>query len=294
MITATSPSHATSAFPLTYFVLAFAFTWSFWWLAVLDERGLISLPIPAVFLGAFGPVVAAVAVTALEGGRAGIRSLLGRVVRWRVAPVWYAVALLGPLALQLGALALHTTLGGQPPDLLALIGALPMVLIASVYFMVAVALPEEIGWRGYALPKLQARYGALISSVILGVAWGLWHVPLFFNPSVGSYSDVPFVLYLVFVVPWAILITWVFNSAGGSVLIAMILHAVMNASNSLWRAVPAYGAMDATTAAVTTHVYLIQAVVLWVAAVVVVLVYGPRDLSHHPRQIAQTGGRRVT
>jgi hypothetical protein len=74
----------------------------------------------------------------------------------------------------------------------------------------------------------------------------------------------------------------------------MILHAVMNASSSLWRAVPAYGAMDATTAAVTTHVYLIQAVALWVAAVVVVLVYGPSDLSRHPRQVASTSGRGAT
>ena len=74
----------------------------------------------------------------------------------------------------------------------------------------------------------------------------------------------------------------------------MILHAMLNASTSpLWRAIPDYSTREATTTAVVTHLYLVQAAVLWVAAVAVVLVYGPRDLSRHPRQIAQTGGRRV-
>ena len=156
-MTTTAPSAHTSptarAFPLKYFVLAFSFTWALWLPAVLDARGLISsLPVPAQALGAFGPMVAAVVVTAQEGGRAGIRSLLRRIVRWRVAPVWYGVALLGPLALTLGSMALHVALGGQPPSLGALIGALPMVLIMFVYMMIFVALGEEVGWRGYAFP----------------------------------------------------------------------------------------------------------------------------------------------
>jgi uncharacterized protein len=79
--TTSTPATAARPFPLMYFVLVFAFTWALWWLAVLDARGLISLPIPALALGAFGPMVAAVVVTAQESGRAGLRTLLGRVVR---------------------------------------------------------------------------------------------------------------------------------------------------------------------------------------------------------------------
>jgi membrane protease YdiL (CAAX protease family) len=287
----------TSTIPLKYFVLAFAFSWIFWWLAVLEARGLISpLPVPAVFLGAFGPLAAAVAITAQEGGRAGLRSLLGRVVRWRVAPDWYAVALLGPLALQSGAVALHTALGGPPPDLSAIIGVLPVVVAISVYMMFTVALGEEVGWRGYALPALQGRHGALLASVILGVMWALWHLPLFFNPDL-FYSNLPFVVQLAIQIPLTILSTWVFNSTGGSVLMAMLVHAVFNASSRLWRAIPEYSVEPpsaAEAAAQTVHINLMGAIVLWVAAVVVVLVYGPRDLSRRPRQTAQTRGRRVT
>lgn len=290
MATSATPTTRTTtkAFPLKFVLVAFAFTWFFWLLAVLEARGLISsLPVPALFLGAFGPMVAAVVLTAQEGGRAGLRSLLSRVVRWRVAPFWYGVALLGPFALTLGAMALHMLLGGQPPNLLAMIGALPTVLALSVYMLIQVGIGEEIGWRGYALPKLQAGYSALISSVIVGVIWALWHLPLFFNPAT-SYSNTPVWVFLVFLLPFAILYTWIFNSTEGSVLMVMILHAVTNASSGpLWRATAEY-----STTVSSTNVYLIQAALLWVAVIVLVLVYGPSNLSRKPRQVlvAATSG----
>ena len=271
----------TRAFPLKYIVIAFAFTWFFWALALLEARGLISsLPVPALFLGAFGPMVAAVVVTAQESGRAGLRALLSRIVRWRVAPIWYGVALLGPIVLALGAMALHVVLGGQPPNLQGMIGALPTVLFLFGYMFIQVGIGEEIGWRGYALPKLQTGYSALISSVILGVIWALWHLPLFFNPATG-YSNTPFWVFFVFLLPFPIVYTWIFNSMGGSVLMAMILHAMLNATiGPLWAATPEY-----STAVGNTNIYLFQAAVLWVAAIVLVLVYGPRNLSRHPRQV---------
>jgi membrane protease YdiL (CAAX protease family) len=279
--TTSAPTTTAGAFPLKYIVIAFAFTWFFWGLAVLEARGLISsLPVPALFLGAFGPMVAAVMITAQESGRAGLRSLLSRIVHWRVAPFWYGVAFLGPIVLALGAMALHMVLGGQPPNLLAMIGALPTVLALSVYMLIQVGIGEEIGWRGYALPKLQTGYSALISSVILGVLWALWHLPVFFNPAT-SYGNTPFWVFLVFLLPFPIVYTWIFNSTGGSVLMAMILHAVTNASiGPLWKATPEY-----SNALSSTDVYLLQAAVLWGVAIVLVLVFGPRNLSRHPRQV---------
>ena len=287
----TTPTTTRRAFPLGYFVLAFVFTWALWWLAALEARGLISsLPIPAQGLGVLGPLVAAVVLTAREGGGAGLRSLLGRVVRWRVAPVWYGVVLLGPVLLYLAALALEVVLGGQPPRLGALVGTLPTVLVYAALMVVLVAIGEEVGWRGYALPALQARHGALFSSVVLGTMWALWHLPLFFNPDL-FYSNLPFVVQLALQIPLAILFTWVFNSTGGSVLLAILLHAMVNASGQLWKVMPEYSAEPASAAeaaAATTHTNVMFAIVVGAAAVVVVLVYGPRDLSRHPQEVSNT------
>ncbi len=283
----------TRAFPLKYFVLAFVFTWALWVPAALEARGLIPpLPVPAGFLGIFGPMVAAIVVTAQEDGRAGLRSLLGRIVRWRVAPIWYGVAILGPLVVTLAAITLHTVLGGQPPSLGLLIGTRPTLLIYVVYMMITVAFGEEVGWRGYALPALQVRHGALLASLILGVMWTLWHLPAFFNPDT-LYSNLPFALFLAYIVPFAVLITWVFNSTGGSVLMAILVHAVMNASSELWKTIPEHSVRPSTAAeavAVNVHTNLMTAIVLWVAAVVVVLVYGSRNLSRKPRQVLAGAG----
>jgi membrane protease YdiL (CAAX protease family) len=288
--TTATPSRTAStarAFPLKYFVIAFAFTWALWVPAALEARGLIpSLPVPAQGLGVLGPLVAAVILTAQEGGRAGLRSLLRRIVHWRVAPVWYGVVLLGPVLLYLATLALEVALGGQPPSLGALFGALPTVLIYAALMVVFVGIGEEVGWRGYALPALQARHGALLASVVLGTMWALWHLPLFFNPDM-FYSNMPFVIQLAIQVPMAILFTWVFNSTGGSVLLAILLHSMINASGQLWKVMPEYSvepASAAKAAAATTHMNLMFAIVIGVAAVMVVFVYGPRNLSRHPRQ----------
>jgi membrane protease YdiL (CAAX protease family) len=154
--TAATPSRTTTtmrAFPLKYFVLAFAFTWLFWTLAALGARDVIPTLPGLTVIGTFGPLVAAVIVTAQESGRAGLRSLLSRVVRWRVAPIWYGVALLGPLVITLAAMVLEVVaLGGQPPSLGLLIGELPSTLLTllvnAVYMLIFVTLGEEVGWRG--------------------------------------------------------------------------------------------------------------------------------------------------
>jgi uncharacterized protein len=141
--TATSSRTATMrAFPLKYFVVAFAFTWFFWGLQLLAVWDVIPKLPGLTVIGTVGPMVAAVVIASQESGRAGLRSLLSRIVRWRVAPIWYAVAILGPLLIQLGAIALHVTLGGQMPRIGALIGSLPILLVTAVYMLIFVAF----GW----------------------------------------------------------------------------------------------------------------------------------------------------
>ena len=295
MATTAAPSAPTTtarAFPLTYFVIAFAFTWFFWTLAALGARDLIPALPGITVIGTFGPLVAAVILTGQERGRTGVRSLLGRILQWRVAPIWYAVALLGPLGITLAAMVLEVVaLGGQPPSLGALIRELPSsmltLLINAVYFLIFVTLGEEVGWRGYALPALQARYSALLASLILGVLWAVWHLPVFFNPDT-SYNNLPFFVFLPFIVLVTVLMTWLFNSTGGSVLMAMLFHAVINSADELWKVLPEYSVRPPTAteaAAESAHFYLMLTIVLGVVATVLVLVYGPRNLSRRPKQV---------
>jgi uncharacterized protein len=142
--------------PLTaYFALTFAFTWAILGLAVLAAQGIITLPVPAAVLitiATLGPAVAAVLVVGAEDGCSGIRTLLAQARRWRVKPVWYAIALIGPALVMLAAFLLWRVLGG--PSL----AAPPLNAWLSVPILVVVllipALFEEIGWRGLALPRL--------------------------------------------------------------------------------------------------------------------------------------------
>jgi uncharacterized protein len=155
---------AVRRYPLiTFFVLAFVFSWWPWPLYIL---GLAASPV----IG-FGPFFAAVVVLALTGGKAGVVALLRRMVRWRVAPVWYAVALLLPVAINAAATVLNVLLGARPPSPVEL-GAWPGLIPTFFLLLLVPGLGgawEEPGWRGYALPKLQVGRSALLASLILGV-----------------------------------------------------------------------------------------------------------------------------
>jgi uncharacterized protein len=221
--------------PLTaYFALTFAFTWAILGLAVLAAQGMITLPLPAAVLitiATLGPAVAAVLVVGAEGGRNGVRALLAQAGRWRVKPIWYAVALLGPALVMLAAFLLWRVLGGpslSPPPLNAWISVPILVVVLLIP-----ALFEEIGWRGLALPRLQSRYGTLGASLIIGAAWAVWHLPIWFIPE-AEFSSLPFPIFAAFTVAISVLFTWLYNGSGGSVLLPALAHAAINAMPLPW------------------------------------------------------------
>jgi membrane protease YdiL (CAAX protease family) len=155
-------------------------------------------------------------------------------VFWRVGPQWYAFALAGlPVLLWLGVVLAF-------PDALTALGpaALPAILsmfaVAFPFQLLQSGLFEEVGWRGFAQQRLQEAQGALMGSVILGLLWGFWHLPLFLIPGVYVIGSdllgigVPFAVSLVMAAATSIIFTWVFNHTSGSVLMAIVLHASMN------------------------------------------------------------------
>lgn len=244
---------------ITFFVLAYVFSW---WPVPLYALGLSPSPIIS-----FGPFLAAIVVLALTAGKAGVVALLRRMVRWRVRPVWYAVALLLPVAISGGAAGLNVLLGAQPPssvELGAWTGLIPTFFLLLLVPGLGGAW-EEPGWRGYALPKLQIGYSALLASLILGIVWAFWHLPLMVIGQIPL-SDP------LFVVAWTVVFTWLFNNTGGSVLLAMLMHNMNNVISGGF-----FTAMFSGTDWVRQGWLLVA---LWCAvAVIVVIVYEPEHLS---------------
>ncbi|KDN21766.1 CPBP family intramembrane glutamic endopeptidase [Amycolatopsis rifamycinica] len=229
----------------TFFVLANGLSWLAWLPYVLSQNGLgvIGLRFPevlgsdqvlGVLPGAYlGPVTAAFIVTATADGRAGLRHWAGRLFRWRVNWRWYAGILTAvPVITLLATLALPGALEEmRMPDAAVLIAYLPMLV--GQFFTTAVA--EEPGWRDFALPRLQRRYSATIGTVVLGVLWGVWHLPLYLTHW-GGWPDVTWWQPIEFVaacVPISLAMTWVFNRTHESLPMVMILHASINTVFSL-------------------------------------------------------------
>jgi uncharacterized protein len=244
---------------IVFFVLAYVFSW---WPWPLYAFGLSPSPIIA-----FGPFLAAILVLALTTGKGGVVTLLRRMVRWRVRPVWYAVALLLPVAISGGAALLNVVLGASAPspaELGAWSGLVPTFFLLLLVPGTGGAW-EEPGWRGYALPKLQGGHSALLASLILGVVWAFWHLPLMVIGQIHL-SDP------VFIVAWTVVFTWVFNNTNGSVLIAMLMHNMHNVISGGY-----FSAMFSGADWVRQGWLLVA---LWCAvAAIVVVVNGPEHLS---------------
>ena len=202
-----------------YFVMAYGFSWA---MVALYSTGFIF-----ALLALFGPALAAIIVTWLIEGRAGVKALLRRVGLWRVSLRWYVVAIGLPVMVALAALCVHSALTGVPP---AINSGTPISLLIIIALLV---VGEELGWRGFALPHLQARHNGLVASLILGVLWAGWHLANATIPGLQYYLY-GFPAFLFFVVAQTVLFTWLFNHTRGSVLLAWIFHAWINISNSLF------------------------------------------------------------
>jgi membrane protease YdiL (CAAX protease family) len=175
----------------------------------------------------FGPLVAALIVASLCGGWTETRALLLRMVQWRVAPRWYAYALLLPAAVTVAAAWVNVFAFGAPDPTSAIIAALPGLVPYFALMMVNPlqgTLGEELGWRGFALPRLLSSWSPLVASLLLGVAWAGWHAPLFVA---GMYAHA-WLLHILFLITTALLFTRLHVGSGGSVLLAMMFHTSWN------------------------------------------------------------------
>jgi uncharacterized protein len=188
-------------------------------------RPLLALAIAAATF--LGPTLSAFIMTGITEGRIGIRRLLRRYVLWRVGFRWYLFVLLVIPAIEvLGAIVVPGALASFQSLTLSLVLTYPVAFVST--FILGGPLGEEPGWRGFALPRLQPLRGPLIGSVILGILWALWHLPLFWS-GVWTPPTIPnIVMFILMITALTIIMTWVFNNAKGSLLITMLMHASFN------------------------------------------------------------------
>jgi CAAX protease family protein len=219
-----------------FFVIAYAGAWLVEAPVVLSETGTgllpFTLPRPlqvlAIAAATFtGPTLSAFVMTGITEGRAGINRLLRRYVLWRVKLRWYLFVLLViPASEVLGAVVLPGVIASYQPLTASMVLTYPLAFVST--FVLGGPLGEEPGWRGFALPRLQPMHGPLAGSVVLGVLWALWHLPLFWS-GVWTPPTIPnIVMFVVMTTALTVIITWVFNNAKGSLLITMLMHASFN------------------------------------------------------------------
>ena len=217
---------------VSYFVLCFIIAWSVWIPAGMLKTRTTALVLP----GAWAPTIAALLLTWFSEGRDGVRELLRGLLRWRVRARYYVFAVFSVLVIAVFAVGLHVLLGGLPPEAEAIAAqfgipeeqAYLFIAISPIIFIITIfvggPIAEELGWRGYAQPRMQARMGAGLAGLTIGFIWSLWHLPLFyyFTSAVGG---LPIGHYIPLVTALGVLFAWLYNRTGGSVLLCILLHA---------------------------------------------------------------------
>ena len=218
---------------ISMYILLFALAWSVLIPQALYSQGFLSAPLPAFLeiLTGWAPGIAAVVITAIVVGRAGVRELLRRFLIWRVGLQWYFSAFFLLAALILGGIGLSILFGGGMPTIPA--GTSPLwqtALVFLVFVLLGFVLnTEEIAWRGFALPRLQSRYNVLVACVLLAIPEVVLHLPLFWVRDNPFYQTVGLFWFSAFSVALVFIYAYIFNKTKGSLLIVTILHASQNA-----------------------------------------------------------------
>ncbi|MBX3196165.1 MAG: CPBP family intramembrane metalloprotease [Microbacteriaceae bacterium] len=206
---------------IIFFIAAFALPWFVWGTSIAENAGLIGWHVPESLAFWVALPVATYGTAALTGGWPAVKDLLLRLIRVKVSWRWYVLAVGLPVALGAALVGIGLLIGvpAQVGVLLPVGGLIVALLLNTWEWLIT----EETAWRGYALPRLQRRFDPLVASLVLGVLWGLWHLPLFFIP--GSFqSTIPFIGFLISTIATSVVIGWLFNRARGSVLIVALFH----------------------------------------------------------------------
>jgi membrane protease YdiL (CAAX protease family) len=271
-----SPSKRSN--PWVFFALTYGVSWFFWIPVAWLGRDAYTFPATLLFyLGGVGPPLAGIILTYLTQDQEGRRDYWQRLIEFkRIGVGWYVVILLTIPVLTILAILLDIVTEGSRAQFETVVRFLaqPLTILPFMASMLIFGpLPEELGWRGYVLDRLQAKWSALVSSLVLGTAWALWHLPLFFIE--GTYQNglglgtLPFWLFMVAMIPQSILMTWIYNNNRRSTLSAVLFHFAINFTGELFVA--------------TERAEFYQVLLLIVAAMSVTVVWGPKTLTRQQK-----------
>jgi membrane protease YdiL (CAAX protease family) len=268
-------SHLVRRHPLVaFFVLTYGLSWALWIpLAIFRDAASGPYSTLALLIGSNIPSAVAIVLTLVGFGKGATRKLLGQLLIWRFGWRWYLV-LLAPTALVVGTITLVAVTRGGPTATLAVPLLSAIITVAFMTFPGS-ALGEEIGWRGFALPRVQARRTALTASLVIGSLHGLWHLPLWLRGDADHQLSV-YPAFLIQTLALAVIYTWLYNSTKGSLLLVVLFHTATNAPLTL--VLLPLGAENWILP------FWLMAAFTVVAALVVVAVFGPTNLSRRPRQ----------
>ncbi len=259
--------------PWLFFEATFAWTWSFWILAAVLGLGNTAVGLVLSLLGVLGPMVAGIGLTYLSYDQEDRRDYWRRVIDFkRIGVKWYLVILLFAPALNILAALLDILLGGSGAtwgEATLNFFVAPLSIIPSILFASLIPFIEELGWRGYVLDRLQVKWSALVSTLILGTAWSLWHLPLFFiegtyqaNLGVGS---VAFWVFMIGVIALSFPFTWIYNNTRRSTLAVILFHAMVNFTGEVM--------------AITERADVISIFLWFVAAIGIVVLWSPKTFT---------------
>ncbi len=222
-----------------FFALTFLFSWFMWLPSVVMSYGwvsssntLIAIANVTKWVAGMGPSLAAIYLIARRDGRSGVSTLLKRVISVRLGYWYIPTVMLLPVVLVVAHLLNIRLLGGSFPQtgLLSEPWWIPVVLV----IFIVMQLGEELGWRGYALERLQQRWSALLASIVLGSAWAVWHIPMFLANGFGQHDyHLPFGQFWLTLVLMSVIMTWLQNNTNNSLAPALIVHASINLSGEV-------------------------------------------------------------
>jgi uncharacterized protein len=264
---------------IIFFVLAYLISWMIWLPLILPKFGIEILPVLPKYhhyLGSFGPMIAAVTVKYVSDGWSGVKDLLERIIQWRVNRIWYVVVLVVPILLVIAAGYFDELTNGQPFTMEGFSTNREFPQFSPLGFFLfnffTFGIGEETGWRGLALPALQKRFSALVSTLILAVGWACWHIPAFVYRPLYSQMDVTGIAgFFMSIFTGAVILTWLYNATKGSIFLAAIFHSMVE--------------LMFTSSNITVKMSAYLGATITIAAILIILLAKPENLSLRPRQI---------